>query len=117
MSLPLRDLDLSESQQEKLAELEADTRDKAGVMMVKMHSLERQYRAALMQPEISREQVAKYQSQLSQQKQALDAVFSNSMSVSAQLLTPAQRKSLRLRMTRDELGVGPGKSKGAAEQP
>ncbi|MBS2008952.1 MAG: periplasmic heavy metal sensor [Cyanobacteria bacterium SZAS TMP-1] len=104
MMLPLHDLDLSDDQVEKLAAIKSSTADKAGPIMLKLHSVEREYRLALVQPEINRDQVSKLQAQLSMQKQALDAVFGEAALDSAQVLTVEQRKQLKQKMNRMELG-------------
>ncbi|MBS1989743.1 MAG: periplasmic heavy metal sensor [Cyanobacteria bacterium SZAS LIN-3] len=104
MMLPLHDLDLSDEQVEKLAAIKSSTADKAGPIMLKLHSAEREYRLALVQPEINRDQVSKLQAQLATQKQALDAVFGEAALDSAQVLTVEQRKQLKQKMNRMELG-------------
>jgi Spy/CpxP family protein refolding chaperone len=114
MVLPLGELDLSDDQTEKLAALKADAMDKAGPAMLKVHALERQFRSALVQPEISRDQLARVQGQLAAQKQALDAIFSDNLVASAQVLTPEQRQVLRQKMNHDELGPFTFRKKGPA---
>jgi len=104
MMLPLHELDLSDEQVEKLAAIKASAADKAGPVMIKLHSLERDYRNALVQPEINSEQVNKIQGQIASQKQALDGIFGDSILASAQVLSVEQRKQLKLKMNRMELG-------------
>lgn len=52
MMLPLDAVDLTDSQVEKLAAIKESTMDKVEPLMVQMHSLERQFRNGLMQPEL-----------------------------------------------------------------
>jgi len=100
----LQELDLSDDQVEKLAAIKASTSDKVGPLMLKLHALERDYRNALLQPEISLDQANKIQAQLLAQKGAMDAAFSDGMLASAQVLSPEQRKQLKIKISRMELG-------------
>jgi len=89
---------------EKLAAIKASAADKAGPVMIKLHSLERDYRNALVQSEINSDQVNKIQGQLASQKQALAGILGDSVLASAQVLSVEQRKQLKLKMNRMELG-------------
>ena len=104
MMLPLGELDLSDDQVERLAGLKATTSDKAGLVIVQLHSLEHEFRAALVQSELNTDRLTKLQGQLSAQKQKLDTIFSDSLIASAQVLTPSQRNMIKQKLSRAELG-------------
>ncbi len=117
MGLRMDNVALTESQQERFANLRADTMEKAAPVIVRVQSIERQYRTALMQPSVNREQLARLQSQLAAQKQTLDAIYGNSMAVSAQLLTREQRQTMRQRMVREQDRSGANRPAAASERP
>jgi hypothetical protein len=116
MMLPLGELDLSDDQVEKLAGLKATAMDKAGLVIIQMHSLEREFRTALVQSELNTDQLTKLQGQLSVQKQTLDAIFCNCLIASSQVLTSDQRRVVKQEIGRAELGPMVLKRRAAAEK-
>jgi Spy/CpxP family protein refolding chaperone len=104
IGLPLHDVDLTDDQVEKLAAIRSGAREKADPIMLKMHSLEHEFINALAQSSVNSDDVTRIRTQLSAQKQSLDAIFTDSAVASAQLLTPEQRKQIKLQMSRHELG-------------
>ncbi|MBP6592410.1 MAG: periplasmic heavy metal sensor [Candidatus Obscuribacter sp.] len=103
MMLPLDAVDLTDSQVEKLAAIKESTMDKVEPLMVQMHSLERQFRNGLMQPELNIADLNKVQSQMSAQREKIDAIFTGSTIASAQVLTAEQRQSIKQKMTRRQV--------------
>lgn len=103
MMLPLDSVDLTDSQVDKLAALRESTMDKVEPLMVQIHSLERQFRNGLMQPELNIADLNKVQSQLSAQRDKIDAIFSGSSIASAQVLTAEQRLSIKQKLTRRQV--------------
>lgn len=103
MMLPLDAVDLTDSQVDKLAALKESTMDKVEPLMVQMHSLERQLRNGLMQPELNIAELNKVQSQMSAQREKIDAIFTANTIASAQVLTAEQRQLIRQKMTRRQV--------------
>lgn len=103
MMLPLDAVDLTDAQVDKLAAIKESTMDKVEPLMVQMHSLERQFRNGLMQPELDIADLNKVQSQISAQREKIDAIFTGSTIASAQVLTAEQRQSIKQKMTRRQV--------------
>jgi Spy/CpxP family protein refolding chaperone len=104
MMLPLGSVDLTDDQVEKLAAVRHATHEKVEPVMTKLHALERDFMSALTQPVLNADELSRLRVQISTQKQALDAHFTDSVIASAQILTAEQRKQIRLEMNRAELG-------------
>lgn len=110
MMLPLGLVDLTDAQVDKLAEIKESTMDKVEPLMVEMHSLERQLRNGLMQPDLNVAELNKVQSQISAQRAKIDGIFSSSAIASAQVLTAEQRQSIKQKITRRQVQpMVPGK--------
>jgi Spy/CpxP family protein refolding chaperone len=102
--LPLGGVDLTDDQVEKLAAVRSSTHEKVEPIMSRLHSLEHDFVFALAQPTINTDELSKLRVQISTQKQALDALFTDSAINTAQILTAEQRKQIKLEMNRASLG-------------
>lgn len=107
--LPLTMLDLSDDQMEKIGELRADIQDKSGPILIKLQSLQREFRGGLAQANINTAELKRINSEISAQKQALDSLRSQEMISTAELLTKEQRQEMKQTMNRAEFGAGFGK--------
>ncbi len=109
MGLPLAELDLSEAQMEKISALRSKTQDQTAPIHLKLQSLERDFRSALVGSKLDQNELRRLRSEIASQKQALDDTMSDSMVKTAEILTPEQRQSLKSSMNRAEFGGGFGK--------
>ncbi len=107
--LPLGALDLTDDQMEKIGELRADIQDKSGPIMLKLQSLQREFRSGLAQANINTAELKRINGEISAQKQALDTLRSQEMISTAELLTKEQRQEMKQTMNRAEFGAGFGK--------
>lgn len=112
-ALPLGMLDLSDDQMEKIGELRADIQDKSGPILIKLLSLQREFRSGLAQANINTAELKRINSEISAQKQALDSLRSQEMISTAELLTKEQRQEMKQTMNRAEFGAGFGKHRTA----
>lgn len=109
MMLPLQALDLTDEQMEKIGELRAESAEKAGTIMIKLQSLQREFRSGLAQANLNTIELKRISSEIQTQKQALDNLMTEQMITTAQLLTAKQRQEMRQSMNRAEFGAGFGK--------
>jgi Spy/CpxP family protein refolding chaperone len=99
----MADLNLTDAQIEKLAQLKDDFKDKAEPICVKLHSLKRQSHHLLLQAQIDTDAVSKVHSQIQAQKKLLDGYLIDYLVAKAQVLTPEQRHKIELAMDKREL--------------
>src|SRR5262249_9820343 len=86
------DVELTDEQIEKLSLLKGDFMDKFAPVQIKLHSLERDFRIALSQPEIDTSKVSTIRTQIKQQKEIADSLFTESQISAALVFTPEQRR-------------------------
>lgn len=109
MGLPLAELDLTDAQMEKISALRSQTQDQTAPMHLKLQSLERDFRSALVGSRLDQGELKRLRGEIAAQKQALDESMRESMVKTAEILTPEQRQSLKSSMNRAEFGGGFGK--------
>lgn len=100
--LPMAGIDLSDEQVDKMAALNRQHSDKVEPAMLKLHSLERDFHAALAHPDDG--DLKKLSNQIAAQHQVLEQLNCDHMIETAQILTPEQRRKMQLQMERAELG-------------
>lgn len=106
---PLSGVDLTDDQIDKLSAQERAHIDKVEPVLLKLHSLEREFHSLLNRSDDAVE-LKKLANQIAAQKQTLALLECDDMIATAQILTPEQRRKAQLRMERSELiplGVKP----------
>jgi Spy/CpxP family protein refolding chaperone len=77
--------------------------EKNSVSMMRIHSLEFQFRMALLEPDINESNLAQQRSQINKLKEEIDAAVNENLIAVAKVLTPEQRAKMRMALMRLEL--------------
>lgn len=96
-------LELSDEQVEQIANTKRAFLDKCGPIDLKLHSLEHELTSALLEPDVNVEQITQLRKQLSTEKQALDDATTDQLIRVAKLLTPDQRRKVKLAIAKREI--------------
>jgi len=99
---PLSGVDLTDDQIDKLSAQQRAHIDKVEPVMLKLHSLEREFHNLLNRSDDALA-LKKLANQIAAQKQALALLECDDMIATAQILTPEQRRKVQLRLERSEL--------------
>jgi hypothetical protein len=98
------EVEISDDQVERLSQLKSDVSKNTGQITSKIATLEHDRSQALLQDKLDVSEISKQNSEISAQKQLLDGIFSEARLQAAQVLTPEQRRKIRLLRERRGLG-------------
>jgi Spy/CpxP family protein refolding chaperone len=101
----LRELNLSDEQIERLAELKVEQRSQMAQFRGTAGSLMQQLGKELSKPEIDRGKVAQIREAIKDQRSRSEDAFMDAMVATADLLTAEQRKKLHLAISKRLLGL------------
>ena len=109
MALPLMGVDLTDEQIDKLSELHTSFMERSEPTMLKLHSLEKQFRLALTSSSLNVEEVNGLRSKIAAEKVTFDAAIGGFAVAQAQVLTPEQRHKIKIDLEKFEVrgGFGP----------
>ena len=98
-------IDLTDEQIEKIMEVRQESFAKIAHARIEMGDLRRRLMKELGADKIDRSKISALTKQIKEQKSALTDLMVDKLTAHAEILTPEQRKSMRMRMMKRRLGL------------